>query len=214
MSRWHVARLEDIPLVDDGRVPMRMVRHHFDLQAFGLNAWVSRGAGEAAINEHDEADSGEQELYVVLSGHAVFTVDGEEVDAPEGTLLLVEPEAKRGAVAKEPDTTILAAGAVPGEAYRPSGWELWSPARPHFEAGEYEQVIEQLEPIAAEHPEYAVPLYNLACAESLTGRADAALDHLGKAVQADPRFKKYAKSDEDFAAIKDDPRFAELVDGD
>jgi tetratricopeptide (TPR) repeat protein len=213
VSRWLVARLEDIPLVDDGRVPMRMVRHHFDLQAFGLNAWVSRGPGEAAINEHDEADTSEQELYIVLSGHAVFTVDGEEVDAPEGTLLIVEPDAKRGAVARDPDTTILAVGAVPGEAYRPSGWELWSPAYPHFAAGEYEQVIELLVPIADEHPEYAVPLYNLACAESLTGRADAALDHLGKAIEADPRFRKHARSDEDFAAIRDDPRFSALVDG-
>jgi tetratricopeptide (TPR) repeat protein len=214
VSSWHVARLEDIPVIDDGRVPMRMVRHHLGVEAFGINAWLSREAGEAAINEHDEADSGDEELYVVLSGHAVFTVDGEEVDAPEGTLLLVEPDAKRGAVAKEAHTTILAVGGVPGQAYLPSGWELWSPAYPHFVAGEYDQVIELLEPIAEEHPEYAVPLYNLACAESLLGRTDEALGHLGQAVEADPRFRKHAASDEDFAAIRDDPRFAELVGAD
>jgi tetratricopeptide (TPR) repeat protein len=212
VSRWSIARLEDIPLVDDGRVPMRTVRHHLGIQAFGINAFVSRGAGEAAINDHDEADTGDEELYLVLSGHAVFTVDDEEVDAPEGTLLLVEPEAKRGATAKEPDTVILAVGAVPGKAYRPSGWEVQSDAMVAFRAGDYERAIELLEPLAEQHPEYPGLAYNLACAESLAGRPDDALTHLRQALEgeADDSLRELARNDSDFDPIRDDPRFAEL----
>ena len=74
---FSVVHLDQIPLVDDGRVPMRIVRHHLGIRAFGINAFVANEAGKPAINEHDEADSGHEELYLVLSGHALFTVDGE-----------------------------------------------------------------------------------------------------------------------------------------
>jgi quercetin dioxygenase-like cupin family protein len=205
------ARLDDVPVVDDGRVPSRIVRHHLGVQAFGINAWLSRGAGQPAINEHEEEDTGEEELYLVLAGHAVFTIDGEEVDAPEGTLILVEPAAKRSAVAKEDGTTILAVGGPVGRAYRPSGWELWSHLRPAFEAGDYERVIDELTPIVAEHPAYAALSYNLACAESLAGRPDDALRDLHTAVEADPDCARYARSDSDFDAIRHDARFTEIV---
>ena len=211
MSRFRVARLEEIPVVDDGRVPARPIRHHLGIQAFGLNAWISRGAGEAAINEHDEADTGEEELYLVLSGHAVFTVDGQEVDAPAGTLVFVEPAATRGAVSKAEGTTILGVGAPAGKPYRPSGWEIQAEAMTAFRAGDYGRAIELLEPLAAKHPEYAGLPYNLACAEALSGKPDDALRHLGQAIERDESFREFARGDSDFDAIRDDPRFAEIV---
>ena len=65
-----------------------------------------------------------EELYVVVQGHATFTVDGEEVDAPAGTLVFVaDPETRRGAVAKEAGTTVLVVGAKPGEAFTIAPWE-------------------------------------------------------------------------------------------
>lgn len=210
-SRFTVARLEDVPVVDDGRVPARVVRHHLGVQAFGINAWISRGAGQPAINEHDEADIGEEELYLVLAGRALFTIDGEEVDAPAGTLVFVEPAARRGAVAKDDGTTILAVGSPVGRAYKPSGWELWSHLRPKFEAGDYESVIEELTPMVEEYPQYDALSYNLACAESLSGRTDDALAHLRAAVEDSPDLAQLARNDSDLDAIRDDPRFVEIV---
>jgi tetratricopeptide (TPR) repeat protein len=210
-SRFAVARLDEVPLVDDGRVPARIVRHHLGIRAFGVNAWISRGAGEQAINEHDEADTGEEELYLVLSGHAVFTVDGEEVDAPAGTLLLVQPAAQRRAVAQEGRTTILAVGAPPGRAYKPSGWEVWSNVRPLFEAGEYDRVIEELGKLIVDNPQYDALRYNLACAESLSGRIDDALRHLAEALELAPELAELARSDSDLDAIRDDPRFSAIA---
>ena len=211
MSGYTVAKLDEIEEMSDARCPWRPIRHHLGIQAFGINAWVPRGAGQEAINEHDETDTDEEELYFVLSGHAVFTIDGEEVDAPEGTLVLVEPEAKRSAAAKDEDTTILAVGGPRTEAYRPSGWEIWSPVRPAFEAGDYDRVIAELTPLADANPQYSALTYNLACAESLSGRTDDAIGHLRRALETEPKLAELARQDSDLDAIRDDPRFAELV---
>jgi hypothetical protein len=100
------------------------IRHHFDIRTFGMNAWRG-GAGDSVITEHDEADSGAPELYVVVSGHAAFTVAGDEVDAPAGTLVWVtDPAARRTAIATEGGTLVFSiSGAAPGKAYEPSGWD-------------------------------------------------------------------------------------------
>src|SRR5438105_5196060 len=76
---WQVARLDDIER--RGRdIP---VREHLGIHAFGINAYTP-GEDGTLINEHDEAGSGQEELYIVLDGKATFVVDGEAVDAPPG----------------------------------------------------------------------------------------------------------------------------------
>ena len=203
---WQSVHLSEIPVTDDGRAPFRPVRHHLGIRAFGVNAFVARDTGDRVLNEHAEED-GDEELYLVLEGHATFTVAGEEVDAPQGTLLFVEPEVTRTAVARVPGTTILALGGRVGEPYLVSGWELWAPANAHYAAGEYERAIDLVAPVAAEHPGYPGLLYNLACCESLASRREAALENLRRACELDARFLDYAQSDSDFDPIRDDPAF-------
>ncbi len=94
-ANWHVARLEDIE--PRGRdIP---VREHLGIRAFGINAFTP-GEDGTLINEHDEAGSGQEELYIVLDGKATFKVDGESFDAPQGTLVFgwayVAAEGDRG----------------------------------------------------------------------------------------------------------------------
>jgi hypothetical protein len=100
------------------------IRHHFDIRTFGMNAWRG-GAGDSVITRHDESDSGAPELYVVVQGHASFTVAGEEVDAPAGTLVWVtDAAAERAATATEDGTLVFSiSGAAPGQPYSPSGWD-------------------------------------------------------------------------------------------
>ena len=101
-----------------------LLRRALDVQAFGINAWTSREAGQTVIGEHDETAAGHEEVYVVLSGHATFTVDGETVDAPQGTVVFVrDPAVKRTAVGDVADTTILVVGAKRGVAFVVSNWE-------------------------------------------------------------------------------------------
>jgi tetratricopeptide (TPR) repeat protein len=211
---FQLAQLDEIEVIDDGRCPFRPVRHHLGIQAFGVNSWTGRETGDRIINEHNEDEAnGEEELYVVTVGHATFELDGDRVDAPAGTLVFCDTGVKRTAFAEVAGTTILAFGAQKGEAYQVFGWETWAPANRFYEAGDYEGAIAAAKPAIEAHPEYAGPLYNLACVESLAGHGDDAIGHLRQAVEQAPQFRDMAREDADFDPIRDDPRFAELVGG-
>jgi hypothetical protein len=98
------------------------IRHHFGIRAFGVNAWRG-GPGDEVIKRHDESESGHEELYLVLSGRATFTLGEEEVDAPAGMFVCIEdPGVERIAVAQEPNTVVLSLGSKPGGAYE-GGWD-------------------------------------------------------------------------------------------
>ena len=194
-----------------------MVRTHFGITAFGVNAYVADEAGIEVVGEHDELGerSGKhEELYFVASGHATFTVNGYEIDAPSGTFVFVrDPAAKRSAVAKEAGTTIVIAGGKPGEAFTPSPWERNAPALAHFATGEYDKAVEELERIHAETPEDAGVLYNLACAESMSGKGEQAVEHLARAVELDASFGELAEKDSDFDAIRNESGYASAIAG-
>ena len=99
------------------------IRHHFDVRSFGINAW--RGTdGDEVIKRHTEEESGQEELYIVLSGCATFTVGGDDIEAPAGTLIYIrDPQAERVGFAKQDGTVVLSLGATAGTAYEPSGWD-------------------------------------------------------------------------------------------
>ena len=212
MSDYTVTRIEEIDEIDDGREPFRPVRHHLGITSFGVNSWTARQAGDRIINEHDEDEpGGHEELYVVVSGRARFELGGESVDAPAGTLVYVKPKIKRTAFAEEPNTTLLAVGGAPGEAYEAGGWELWAPLNPLFRAGKYDEAADRGRELVNANPEYPGLLYNVACAESLAGRKDDAIEHLRRSLELSPRFREMAKADDDFATLRDEPGFKELV---
>jgi hypothetical protein len=100
--------------------PLRKV---LGVGAFGLNAWRA-DAGTEVIERHDETDYDHEEFYVVIAGRARFTIDGDDVDAPAGTVVFLEdPALERVAVAEEPGTLVLAVGGKRGEAFEVSAWE-------------------------------------------------------------------------------------------
>ena len=211
MSGYAVAHLDEIDEQDDGRCLYRPVRHHFGITAFGVNAWTARDAGDRIINEHDESDDGNEELYLVQRGRAVFELDGERLDVPAGAFVAVGPGVKRTAFAEEPGTTVIAVGGVPGKAYEPHGWELWAPLRPLYEKGEYAEAADRGRALVEAHPQYADLLYNLACCESLAGRTADAVDDLRRAIDMSERFRAYAQDDSDFDPIRDESAFKELI---
>jgi tetratricopeptide (TPR) repeat protein len=213
MSSYEVAHLDEIDEITDGREPWRPVRQHFGITSFGINAWTGRNAGDRILNEHDESDDGNEELYLVMQGRAAFELDGERLDAPAGTFVFVRPGVKRTAFAEEPGTTIIAAGATPGQAYEPSGWEVWAPLRPLYEAGDYAGVVERGRELIEANPQYPELVYNLACCESLAGRTEDAIQHLRQAIDRQERLRDYAKEDSDFDPIREEPAFKALVGG-
>jgi|SRR6185312_11216572 len=205
---WKVAQLDDIER--RGRdVP---VREHLGIQAFGINAFTPADDG-TLVNEHDEAGSGQEELYIVLDGKVTFEIDGEQVDAEPGALLFIGPQARRKATG---DGTLLVVGATPGEAYRGIDWgEAWpfhAQSMTAYGEGRYADALEAVRGALEHMPDHAGLNYNYACFATLAGdTSDETFAHLRRSVELRPQFREDAPRDDDFAAVRDDPRFAEAL---
>jgi tetratricopeptide (TPR) repeat protein len=197
--------VEGIPVL--GSLVWKPVRRTLGVTAFGINAYTAATAGDEVVEDHTESTLGHEEIYAVVTGHAVFTVDGEEVDAPTGTLVFLDdPAQRRSAIARDAGTTVVAIGGVPGR-HEISPWEYFFPALPSMREGDYDTARAILEEAIAEQPDFPVLHYELACVESLAGNRDRALDELTIAVDAAERFRERARTDEDFASLRNDPRF-------
>jgi quercetin dioxygenase-like cupin family protein len=202
----HVDDLEAIP-ISHGLV-WRPVRKRFDVRAFGVNAYTSEEVGGQVVEEHTESQLGHEEIYLVLRGKATFTLDAEEIELDAGTLVhIADPEVKRVAISREPETTVLALGGKPGEPYVVSAWEAMFAAMPATRRGDWDEAIRLHREALAERPDHPALLYNLACVEARAGRSVDALTHLRRAVELDPKWAAYARSDTDFASIRREPGF-------
>jgi tetratricopeptide (TPR) repeat protein len=200
------AGIGEIPVVG-GALRWKPVRRTLGISAFGMNAYVA-DAGQEVVETHDELSGtgpgGHEEVYVVISGHARFTVDGEEVDAPAGTLVfLPEPDARRGAVAQADGTTVLAVGAQPGRAYEVSAWEYNFAAEEPAQRGDWAAAAATVAEALPEHDENPGIHYNLACYLARDGRTADALHHLQRAYRLDPeRVEEWAGGDTDLDALR------------
>ena len=70
--------------------------------------------------EHHEAESGQEEVNVVIAGSGVYRIDDEEVPVRTGDFLRIDPETTRCPVAGPEGLTLIAIGAPRG-AYEPRG---------------------------------------------------------------------------------------------
>jgi mannose-6-phosphate isomerase-like protein (cupin superfamily) len=203
VAAYEVAHLDELT-----RVPMmeglewRPVRRRFGIRAFGTNAYTSGKVGDWVVEEHTEG-SGHEELYVVLSGRARFTLDGEEIDAPAGTIVFIpDGEVRRKAVSEEDGTTVFAVGGWPDKAFEASAWE-W-----YFEASTqpFEQGVATIEDGLRTFPpggrEEASLLYNLACLEATNGHVEDARAHLDRAIELRPGLREAADTDPDLEALR------------
>jgi hypothetical protein len=211
MADYAIARLDEIDTLLDQRYAYRPLRHHFGITSFGVTAWVGAAAGDPIINEYDEGSEPGEELFVVMSGRAIFQLEDEEVEAASGTLVYTPGGTQRTAVAAEPATTILAFDGAPGKAYDATGWELWAPLRPLYDRGEYAELTARLEELIADNPQYPMLVYNLACSESLSGHPAEAIDHLRRAAGASEKLRADARQDSDFDPIRDEPSFKDVI---
>jgi tetratricopeptide (TPR) repeat protein len=190
------------------------VRRELDIGAFSINA-VRADAGKDLVAERTAtgyAADRHEELFVVHSGSATFSIDGEQIEAPAGTTVFVrDVEAKRAAVANEDATTLLVVGGRRGEAWRPTPGEAMQEFFPLYEAKDYEGALRVAEQAGEEYPGNGLAHFNIACMQSLLGRTEEALDNLRAALDAAPQLLENARNDEDFAPLRGDARFRELV---
>jgi hypothetical protein len=214
-TSYSVASLGDqLAEADEDKGYVRL-RRDLDIGAFGASAAFQKKAGEALISEHDEAGPGadrHEELYVVVQGSATFTVDGEEIDAPQGTTVFVrDPGSKRSATATSDDTIVVSVGGRRGEAYRLSPAMSAPGFFDAYQAKDYAAALAATNRGLETYPGNAYLLYNAACMQALLGESEAALTALAESIAKWEPFKEMAREDDDFVSLRDDLEFVELV---
>jgi hypothetical protein len=205
---WQTADLSILEsLAGPGSLRWTPLRRHFGITAYGVNAYTAQEAGQDVVETHTEKTNGHEELYLVLAGRALFHLDGEELDAPVGTLVFVhDPSVQRSASAAESGTTVLAIGGKPG-IHETSEWEYSFGAYGYHAANETERGLDLLREGLEKRGESPRLLYDLACLESLSGQHDKALVHLRRAIEVDERYRDMAHGDSDFDSIRNDRQF-------
>jgi hypothetical protein len=214
-ERYAVTQLDELDRLPFGErgLEWRPVRRRFDLRAFGMNAYTSADVGGEVVEEHDEGFLGHEEVYVVVRGRATFHLDGQDFDAPAGTIVAIkDPSVRRAATSAEPDTFVLAVGGKPGEPFHPSGWESAFAAGHLADGGKVDEALALVQRDMAEYGETPEFVYQLAVFEALAGRRDDAARHLIQAIDAAPRLARSAKISPRLAPIRDDPRVSEAIE--
>jgi mannose-6-phosphate isomerase-like protein (cupin superfamily) len=97
---------------------VRFVRRELGVEAFGINWFEIPPNSEG--KEHDEEDTRQEEVTVIIRGSGVYRVDGEEIPVRVGTFMRFDPETTRIPVAGPEGLTIIAVGSRRGS-YEPRG---------------------------------------------------------------------------------------------
>ena len=86
MRTLRIDDVEGLPVL--GTLLWQPVRRPLGITAFGINAYTAGNTGDEVVEDHTEQTH--EEAYIVIRGHATFTIDGEEIDAPWGTIVFLD----------------------------------------------------------------------------------------------------------------------------
>jgi uncharacterized cupin superfamily protein len=121
-SNYTIKHRDDFERMEgSGDCTWLLARKALGTRAFGYNLVEIAPGGQ--IPEHDEAQSGQVELYAILEGEAVMRLDGEDHPAPAGTFVSLEPAATRTILNRSnAPITALLIGVEPDGGYEPMSW--------------------------------------------------------------------------------------------
>lgn len=112
--------IDDLPELWDGFA--RLVRAGLGINGFGAN--VMNLPPDYSTKSHDESESGQEELYVALSGSGALVLDesGERLALDTDHLAAVGPSVSRTLTSGPDGLRVLIIGGTPGRAYEPQDW--------------------------------------------------------------------------------------------
>lgn len=118
MTGYAAKSIEELPTLWDGFA--KLVRAGLDIMAFGAN--IMDLPPDYSTTSHDEADSGQQELYVALRGSGSVDVKGARLPLDPERLVRVDAGTARAVSSGPEGLRVLCIGGIPGGTYEPPPW--------------------------------------------------------------------------------------------
>jgi uncharacterized cupin superfamily protein len=118
MSGYAASSIDELPTLWDGFA--KLVRAGLDITAFGAN--VMDLPPNYSTKAHDEAESGQQELYVALRGSGSVDIEDERLPLDPDHLVRVDAGTARVLSSGPDGLRVLCIGGVPGGIYEPQDW--------------------------------------------------------------------------------------------
>jgi len=109
-------RIDEMEAVFRGA--FKRARAELGVEAFGMQV-MDLPPNLEQYPEHDHAESGQEEVFVVMRGGGEIEVDGERHPLDTETIVRVGPAAKRKIWPGPEGMRLLALGGTPGAAYEP-----------------------------------------------------------------------------------------------
>jgi mannose-6-phosphate isomerase-like protein (cupin superfamily) len=118
MPGYAAASIDDLPTLWDGFA--KLLRAGLNITAFGAN--IMDLPPDYATKSHDEADSGQEELYVAMSGAGAVVIDGVPHPIDGNHVVKVDAGTPRVLTSGPEGLRVLCIGGVPGGAYELAEW--------------------------------------------------------------------------------------------
>ena len=110
--------INELPTLWDGFA--KLVGAGLDITAFGAN--IMDLPPDYATSSHDEAETGQQELYVALHGSGAVVIENNEHTLDDGHLVAVDAGTGRVLCSGPDGLRVLCVGGMPGGIYQRPDW--------------------------------------------------------------------------------------------
>jgi cupin domain len=114
MPDFTISPIDDMEAVVFGS--FKRARAVLGVESFGMQV-IDLPPNAEQYPEHDHAESGQEEVFVVLRGSGEIEVDGERLALDPDTMIRVGPQPKRKIWPGEKGMRVLALGGRPGAPY-------------------------------------------------------------------------------------------------
>jgi mannose-6-phosphate isomerase-like protein (cupin superfamily) len=118
LNGYAAKSIDELPTLWDGFA--KLVRAGLDITAFGAN--IMDLPPDYSTASHDEADSGQQELYVALRGSGTVDVEDERLPLTADHLVRIDAGTARVLTSGPEGLRVLCIGGIPGAAYEAQDW--------------------------------------------------------------------------------------------